>query len=94
MTAMLISNRLISPQDDTKLQSFKPSFPLSFETFIQTITQVFGDKEIKDLKNIIDESREQIENCRTWINMINVKQLSADELHQLAIILHTCMKKS
>jgi len=59
----------------------QPAFPVDFETFVQTITQAFGDRALKNLEVTIDDSREQLENCRTLINMMNVKFLAKDELH-------------
>ena len=44
------------------------------------MTQAFGDRTLKGLEVSIDDSREQLENCRTLINMMNVKFLSKDEL--------------
>lgn len=40
------------------------------------------------------ESKEQLENCRTYINMVDVKTLSAKELFQLASILYHCKTQS
>ena len=42
----------------------------------------------------IDDSKEQLENCRTLVNMMNLKLLSKDELYQLANIIYQCYKKS
>ena len=81
--------------DDCKrLEKCKPCFPLTWDTFLNTVTQAFGDPAIKELGSIITESKEQLENCRTYINMMNVKQLSANELFQLASIINQCKKKS
>ena len=80
--------------DVAALERVAPSFPLNFETFVQTITQAFGDRSLKNLEIAIDDSREQLENCRTLINMMNVKFLSKDELYQLANIVYHCSKKS
>ena len=40
------------------------------------------------------DSKEQLENCRTYINMMNIKSLSASELYQLASILYECKKRA
>ena len=58
----------------------KPSFPLTFETFIQTVTQAFGDESLKALGRSFDETQEQIENCRTFINLMNINLLKRTEL--------------
>jgi len=42
----------------------------------------------------VAESKEQLENCRTYINMLNVKSLNASELFQLASILFNCKGKA
>jgi len=81
LMAMFLKNRVVSIDDIKKLESVKPSYPCSWQTLLQTITQAFGDKSIKDFDACITENKEQLENCRTWINMINVKQLSASEMY-------------
>jgi hypothetical protein len=40
------------------------------------------------------DCKEQLENCRTYINMLNIRSLKASELHQLANILYTCKIKA
>ena len=40
------------------------------------------------------DCKEQLENCRTYINMLNVRSLKSEELHQLASILYTCKGKA
>jgi hypothetical protein len=92
--AMFLKGRLVSIEDTKKLDKFRPSYPVTFETLLQTITQAFGDAAVKDLNSNIIENKEQLENCRTYINMLNIKLLSAAELYQLASILHSCMQKS
>lgn len=94
LLALMMRKRLASLQDVNALERVQPSFPLNFETFIQTITQAFGDRSLKNLEISIDDSREQLENCRTLVNMMNVKFLNKDELYQLANILYQCSKKS
>lgn len=79
--------------DVSALERVCPSFPLNFETFVQTITQSFGDRSLKNLEIAIDDSREQLENCRTLVNMMNVTFLTKDELFQLANIVYECSKK-
>lgn len=61
---------------------------------LQTITQVFGDAHIKSLNRNMFDCKEQLENCRTYINMLNIRSLAASELHQLATILYTCKGKA
>ncbi len=92
--ALLLRNRLASIKDTEILERFRPSFPLDFDTFIKTITQAFGDKSLKKLEICLDDSKEQLENCRTLVNMMNIKFLSKDELYQLANIIYQCNKKS
>jgi hypothetical protein len=66
----------------------RPSFPLTFETFMQTVNQAFGDQSLKTLNLQFDETQEQLENCRTFINMMNINLLHRDELKQLATLIH------
>ena len=73
--------RLASIKDTEVLDRYRPSFPLDFDTFIQTITQAFGDRTLKKLEIAIDDSKEQLENCRTVVNMMNIKFLSKEELY-------------
>ena len=94
LLALMMRKRLASVQDVTALERVQPSFPLTFETFIQTITQAFGDRSLKNLEIALDDSREQLENCRTLVNMMNVKFLKKDELYQLATLLYHCSQKS
>ena len=94
LIAMFLKNRVVSLNDTKVLDKFRPSFPIEYQTLLQTITQAFGDKEIKDFDSNITENKEQLENCRTYINLINVKCLRANELEQLATILYECKKKS
>lgn len=90
----LILKKLTTVKDTQILDKYKPSFPLDFETFLKTVQQAFGDKSIKSLEKNIDDSREQLENCRTLINMMNLKLLSKDELFNLSNIVYTCHKSS
>jgi DNA-directed RNA polymerase sigma subunit (sigma70/sigma32) len=55
---------------------------------------VFGDATIKDLNSNIIENKEQLENCRTYINQLNVRSLKSNELYQLANLLYSCNQKS
>jgi hypothetical protein len=41
-----------------------------------------------------DETVEQLENCRTFINMMNVSMLHRDELKQLASLVYRSSKQS
>jgi hypothetical protein len=43
LLATLLRTRLISVKDSEMLEKVRPSFPLNFETFINTISQAFGD---------------------------------------------------
>jgi len=81
LIALLQRNKLVSLKDTEVLERYRPSFPLDFDTFIKTVTQSFGDRSLKRLEMSIDDSKEQLENCRTLINMMNVKLLSRDELY-------------
>lgn len=94
LLALMMRRRLANKHDVSMLENVQPSFPLDFDTFVQTITQSFGDKALKNLEVAIDDSREQLENCRTLINMMNVKLLTKDELYQLANIVYQCSRKS
>lgn len=90
----LILKKLATVKDTQTLDRYKPCFPLDFETFLKTVQQAFGDKSIKSLEKNIDDSREQLENCRTLVNMMNLKLLSKDELFNLSNIVYTCHKSS
>lgn len=46
----MMRRRLASVQDTAALERVQPSFPLNFETFVQTITQAFGDRTLKNLE--------------------------------------------
>ena len=89
-----VEYKLISLENSDKLEQYKPSFPLTFQTLLSTITQVFGDSHIKSLNSNMFVCTEQLENCRTYINMLNIRSLRAEELHQLANILYTCKIKA
>lgn len=54
----LLRLKLISVKDQEKLIAFKPSFPCSLDTFMQTITQVFADKNLKKLEEGFDDVKE------------------------------------
>ena len=41
--AMFLKNRIVSIEDTKKLDKVRPSYPVTFETLLQTITQAFGD---------------------------------------------------
>ena len=43
LVAMLLKHRLMSVEDSKKLDKFKPSFPMDYQTFLATICQAFGD---------------------------------------------------
>lgn len=85
--ALLLRTKLCSVKDSEMLDKVRPSFPLTFETFIQTVSQAFGDQSLKSLNLQIDQTEEQLQNCRTFINLINVSQLHRDELAQLASLI-------
>ena len=80
LIAMYLKARVISIEDSRRLEKVRPSFPMSFDTLLNTITQAFGDQQLKDLNSMISENKEQLENVRTYINMMNVKQLSGKEM--------------
>jgi uncharacterized coiled-coil protein SlyX len=91
---MMLKNRLLSVEDSKKLDKFRPCFPLNFQTLVSTITQAFGDDSIKQLNSYMIDSKEQLENCRTYINLMNIRNLTANELHQLASILYECKRRA
>lgn len=47
--AMLMRMKLASVRDSEVLEKVRPSFPLNFETFMQTVNQAFGDHSLKTL---------------------------------------------
>lgn len=83
----------MSIKDKERISHFTPSFPLSFETVLQTITQVFADKQLKKLEEGFDDVREQIDNTITHINHLNLKTLTNEEIYNLSKILHSNSKK-
>lgn len=87
--ALALKNRLITIRDTERLETVRPSFPLNFETFVNTVQQEFGDHSLKQLDSNLDEAKEQLENCRTLINLMNIRFLRRNELHQLASLIHT-----
>jgi hypothetical protein len=80
LMAHLTRTKLVSMRDSETLERFRPSFPLNFETFINTIGQAFGDQSLKQLDLQFDEAQEQLNNCRTFINMMNINLLHRNEL--------------
>jgi hypothetical protein len=44
--AIILRYKLMSIKDQERLTHFTPCFPCSFETILQTITQVFADKNL------------------------------------------------
>ena len=79
--ALVQKSRLASVRDTKVLETVRPSFPLTFETFVNTVQQKFGDDVLKQLDANMDEQAEQLENCRTLINLMNIRFLRRDELH-------------
>ena len=80
----------MSIKDQEKLNAFKPSFPCTLDTFMQTITQVFSDKNLKKLEEGFDDVKEQLENCSTHANLMNLKTLTNEELYNLSKIFYSC----
>ena len=76
----LLKFRLATDRDVEEIETVRPSFPLSFETFVNTVQQKFGDASLKQLNMNFDETKEQVENCRTLINMMNIRFLQRTEL--------------
>ena len=72
---------------------FKPAFPCDFTTFLQTLTQVFADKELKKLDSLFDDVKEQLENSTTHVNLLNLKTLTNEELLNLSKVLKECQTK-
>lgn len=93
-TSALLKSKLAKLVDIEKLEKVQPSFPLTFETLMNTINQAFGDQQLKTLSWQFDEAYEQLENVRTLINMMNIKFLKHEELKQLAHFLHSSHQKS
>jgi len=44
LIAMFLKHRLVSIEDTKKLDLYRPCFPVTFETLVQTICQAFGDQ--------------------------------------------------
>ena len=86
--ALMQKSRLAGVRDVQVLETVRPAFPLTFETFINTVQQKFGDASLKALDANLDEAREQLENCRSLINLMNISFLKRGELHQLAKLVH------
>ena len=49
MIALILRQRLANIRDTERLNKVKPSFPLTFQAFISTIHQEFGDDNLKQL---------------------------------------------
>ena len=79
--ALMLKQRLAGVRDTEQLEKVRPSFPLTFETFVNTVQQAFGDSTLKQLDSNVDLAREQLENCRTLINLMNIRFLKRNELH-------------
>lgn len=60
---------------------------------MQTVTQVFADKNLKKLDEGFDDVKEQLENSKTHANLMNLKTLTNDELYNLSKILYTSSLK-
>ena len=60
-TSALLKNKLAKLVDIEKLEKVQPSFPLTFETLMNTINQAFGDQQLKTLSWQFDEAYEQLE---------------------------------
>lgn len=58
LIALILRNRMASMRDTDKLETVRPSFPLTFVTFISTINQHFGDGALKLLSSQFDEAAE------------------------------------
>ena len=86
--ALMLKSRLAAVRDTERLETVRPSFPLTFETFVNTVQQAFGDESLKHLEMNLDEAKEQLENCRTLINLMNIRFLKRTELHQLSTLIH------
>lgn len=56
--ALILKTRLAAVRDTERLERVRPSFPLSFETFVNTVTQEFGDNSLKQLDQNMEEARE------------------------------------
>ena len=91
--ALLLKSRLATVRDVERIETVKPSFPLTFETFVNTIQQEFGDHSLKQLNTNLDDTKEQLENCRTLINMMNIRFLQRTELKQLATLIYQSNRK-
>ena len=87
-------HELMSIKNVNLLDKHQPSLPISFQVLLTTISQLFGDKQVKDLGHQLSESKEQLENCRTYINMLNINSLNREEIYQLANIVYHCKKKA
>jgi hypothetical protein len=58
MLVLIIRQRLATIQETERLDKVKPSFPLKFDTFINTIHQEFGDLSLKKLDGEFDQVQE------------------------------------
>lgn len=45
----MLKTRLANVRDTDRLETVRPSFPLVFETFVNTVQQEFGDASLKSL---------------------------------------------
>lgn len=56
--ALTLKARLVTIRDTERLEKVRPSFPLNFETFVNTVQQEFGDQSLKHLDKNLDEAKE------------------------------------
>jgi uncharacterized protein YaaR (DUF327 family) len=50
--------KLANMNDRDRIDHVRPSFPLTFETFVNTVQQEFGDQNLKQLSLQFDETYE------------------------------------
>lgn len=58
LVVFLQKDKLITVDETEVMDHFMPSFPCDFPTFINTVTQSFGDIELKRLENCLDDTQE------------------------------------
>ena len=92
--AVMHRYKLIDLNDQETLSRFMPSFPCSFERLLQTVTQVFADKQLKLLDSYFDDCQEQLENSTTFLNQVDFLKTLKGELVQLSKLMDGLQDKT
>ena len=92
--AIMHRYKLMDLSDQELLSRFVPSFPCSLERLLQTVTQVFSDKQLKLLDSYFDDCQEQLENSTTFLNQVDFLKSLKGELVQLSKLMDGLQNKT